>query len=236
MKTLAWLIVIALLPVAVGIAQNASDRTGRITGSYQIYTPEKQIQTDEYEVVVGVKAVDKLKMTGSKDEQKIEIGTNQKNPAANYYEKFLNGASEQRAAIEKDYIWFYERDAKVGALTIDPYLTFFDPTAYAGYTVIMKAYDVAKGGNQSFSVIVPGLQDYCVVEVERHGSDAMTVNGKVFTALHYHFILGKREAVNIWVDQERIIAMQLTVKGLYVVDASYPDLLKEVKRVVTKSS
>jgi len=216
-------------------AQSGAGFPKHMSGVYNIYAAEKRIQTDDYEVSGIEKAVDVLKMLDAKIVQRIEITVNKQNPAASSYGKTLDGIPDLHASVEKDYIWFYEKEAKVGALTIDPYLMFFDPTAYAGYTILVRSYNAAKGGSQTFPVIIPALQDYCEIEIERHGSDAFTVNAKPVTAAHYRMTLGKRETVNLWVDADRVIAIQLSVKGMTIVDAGYPDLLKEVRRVMSKS-
>jgi hypothetical protein len=220
---------------ATGLAQSGAGAPKHISGVYHIYSGEKRIQTDSYEVNGTERAVDVLKTPDDQSEQRIETALTMKGPDVIPYQKTLNGAPTMHASLDKDYIWFYEGEAKVGALTIDPYLMFFDPAAYAAYTILARSYNAAKGGSQKFPVIVPALQDYSEVEIERHGSDAFSINAKSLTAAHYRMIVGKRETVNLWVDADRVIAIQLSVKGLTIVDAAYPDLLKEVRRVMSRS-
>jgi len=218
---------------ATGFAQSGGSR--RIEGVYHIYTAEKRIQTDEYEVSGTEKAVDVLTTLDDKSEQRIETALTRRDAEAIPYQKRLNGFPAMRASLEKDYIWFYEGEAKVGALTIDPYLMFFDPAAYAAYTILVRSYNAPKGGSQKFPVIVPALQDYCEIELERHGSDAFTLSEKSVSAAHYKMTIGKREAVNLWADGDRVIAIHLSAKGLTVVDTAYPELLREVRRTMSRS-
>ena len=218
------------------IVQTASGGDKQLSGKYLIYAADKQIQTDAYQVSPDGVSLDIIKSAGSDDVRKIEISTNAKNPLSDYYRESVNGVQKSSAAVEKDYIWFYEGEAKMGALAIEPDIRFFDPTAFANFTMLMRKFLADGNTSEAISVVVPALQDYCEIELQRHGSDAMTAGEKSFTAAHYRMTLGKREVVNFWVDGERIIGIHMASKGVIAVDEAYPNLLKEVKQAMGKSS
>lgn len=227
------IIVVVVILCGAALLPQVADSQQRLTGSYLVYAAEKQIQTDKYEISPGENVTDDFKIQGTDEHRRIETGL--KSGIGGYYQKILNGVPEMRASVDKDLISFYEHEAMVGALPVEQYVMFFDPTAYGHYGALLKYYDAAAGGKQLFTVVVPALQDYCQVEVERHGSDVMNTNGKSLNAAHYRMVLGKKESANVWTDQRRVIALHLPTKGLFVVDASYTDMLKEIKRVVSKS-
>lgn len=211
-----------------------AQRTKPFTCTYRMFAGEKLVLADEVNYEPGARASDRMTAAEKKEERTMELVY--KDGSAWSFEQQLNGLPELRMSREKDLVSFYEREAMVGALPADDHLIALEIAAPGEYPFLLQAYDARKGGRQSFDVIVPSLQDFIRMDVEAHGTDAVEIKGRTMEAAHYRIAIGKREVVNLWASQGRVIGMFLATKGVYIVDADEGTLKEQLKKLVNKAS
>ena len=206
----------------------------KISGSYNIYTKDAIVQTDKYEVIPGKSYIDEIKGTAKEDttqryETKLEN---------NQFLTMTQTASDlivTSIKFNNNVYSFYEKTAMVGALPDENRSPVFEAASYSHFNYLLGLYDPTKGAKQVFSVIIPSLQDFINVEIEKHGTDAFKIGEQTVTANHYRFAIGKkRETVNLWVDNNKVIAVYLASSNKYIIDAGYPQLYERVKQVINR--
>jgi hypothetical protein len=207
----------------------------KFKGNYLIYSGDRLTDNDEYEVVTGREYNDDIRsVSGDRKEQEHELvyGEGQ----FQYYRYTLNGASDVRVTAEKDILTFYDSTAMVGALPIAGPVIVGDPAVYTHYAMLLGVYDEQKGGKQALDVVVPSLQDFIPIEIERHGSDGIKLSDRNIEAVHYRIVLGKKkDVVNAWVDGKHVIGLYFVSKNRYVVDAGYDNLYERIKQIVNRA-
>jgi hypothetical protein len=78
-------------------------------------------------------------------------------------------------------------------------------------------------------------QDLINVEMEQHGTDGFTIGEQTLTATHYRMAVGKkRETVNLWVENNRVIAIYTASNNRFIIDDAFPQLYDRVKQVINK--
>ncbi len=234
MKYAVASIIAMVLVTAFTVIRTAAQEPRAFTCTYRVFAGEKEILSDQVEFEPDARGVDLMKAAGTKEERSMEVVY--KDGSARSFDQKLGGLPELRMSREKELVTFYEREAMVGALPVDNHLIVVELTAPGEYPFLLSAYEGKKGGRQSFNVIVPSLQDFVQFEVERHGSDLVAFKGKNIDAVHYRIAVGKREVVNLWAFQGRVIGMFLAAKGIYIVDAGEGTLRDQIKKLVNKAS
>lgn len=224
---------VTLLVTAFTLAQPAVQEQKTIRGVYNVFCGEKQVQTDQFEYNVGDKSRDEVTIAEGKEGQRYDVGYDRN--GAQYFHMSVNGISKMRATLEGDIISFHEGEAMVGALPAETHLMMIEPAAYSEFAFLLNAYDLIKGGKQQFQVIIPSQQDFVNMDVEKHGWDNLTLDGKSIMAVHYRIAIGKKEAANLWTDRERIVSLYFASKSFYVIDGAYPTLYDQVKKIVNKA-
>jgi hypothetical protein len=105
-----------------------------------------------------------------------------------------------------------------------------EPNAYGEYAFLLARYNTAKGGEQTFRVLVPSQQRIVSVSVERHGSDRFQCGEVVIDAMHFKVTLEKKELVHVWSLRDgKVIALHIPSKGLCIVDEAYENLHSNVR-------
>jgi hypothetical protein len=108
-----------------------------------------------------------------------------------------------------------------------------EPNAYGEYAFLLARYNIAKGGEQTFRVLVPSQQRIMPVAVERHGSDRFQCGAVVIDAVHHKVTLEKKELVHVWSLRDgKVIALRIPSKGFCVVDEAYENLHSNVRALV----
>ena len=222
--------VLAMLFVSTGgvLAQE------KFSGTYAVYGKDVIVKTDKYEIEPGKSYIDEIKGTAEND-------------TAQRYETILENnkfvSMEQRAGdiiatairFKNNVFSFYEKTAMVGALPDENRSPVFDGSVYSHYALLLGLFDQSGGSKQTISVVIPALQDFINVEIEKHGSDVFKLGEQTVTANHYRFAIGKkRETVNLWADSNKVIAVYLASKNTFVIDGGYPGLYDRVKQLINR--
>ena len=235
MKNVLWIFPMMVFTAVVVLTPRTyaqSQKPSIVT--YQVYTADNITQSDKCEYIPGERVTDEITSLASKDQRKMELL--ERNGSALSYEQTLNGLPELRVTLDNTLLSFYEHEAMVGALAAEDKLIIFEPTAFGEYRSLLNAYNTSKGGKQRVNVVIPSLQDYVPVDIERHGTDALSLNGVSMDALHYRIAVGKKELGNVWVDQTgSIVGMYLANKELTIVDISYEHFREQIKKIVNRA-
>jgi hypothetical protein len=110
------------------------------------------------------------------------------------------------------------------------------PAVCLNYALLVSFYDRRKSGRQTLAVMIPALQVLINVEMEQHGTDGFTIGEQTLTATHYRMAVGKkRETVNLWVENNRVIAIYTASNNRFIIDDAFPQLFDRVKQVINKA-
>ena len=235
MKSFTQLVGMFCLAVLSLVVTTSVRGQEKISASYSIYVKDAVIQTDKYEISPGKSYADEIKgvaagETDARFELKLE------NSRFLSLEKTVNGIIESSIKYNNNVFAFYEKTAMVGALPDEGSSPVFESSAYSHFAFLVSIYDQAKGGKQSFSVVIPALQDFINIEIERHGTDPFKIGEQNLTATHYRMAIGKkRETANLWVDNNKVIAIYLASNNRFVIDNGYPQLYDRVKQVINRA-
>jgi len=227
---------IAVIAICIlSLAATAVKGQEKNSGSYSIYTKENIIQTDTFEIIPGTSYVDEIKgVSAGETDRRFELLL--ENGRFQSLEKKVNGIVETSVKLEKGVFSFYEKTAMVAAVPDENNSPVFEAAAYSNYALLANFYDRRKGGKQTLAVMIPALQDLINVEMEQHGTDGFTVGEQTLTATHYRMAVGKkRETVNLWVENNRVIAIYTASNNRFIIDNAFPQLYDRVKQVINKA-
>ncbi len=225
----------AIAAVLLVLPPGSPQERPEVKGTFIVYAADKRIETDRYEIIPGSRVVDEITIEATGGERKIE--TRIVNGSSVSYTQTLNGKPEYSAVLENGVITFREGEAEamVGALPVEGRVTMFEPTAFAEMALVFDRYDAGRDGKQVVESVIPSLQDLIRVEVERHGTDAVTAGGSPAELVHHRVAIGKREVINVWSRHGRVAGMYFASKGMYVIDGENPQMREQIRKLVNKA-
>ena len=232
MKTLAdvlgWFAILILL---AGLATAAAQE--KVSGTYAVYSNGSIVATDDYTSIAGKRYSDEIRA----DTQKISIDLRYEDGVLDRFERLVNSMPGSSIKLNKIMLSFYEGTGMVGVLSNEEKFPVFEPSSYAEYAMFPgMLYDQAKGGKQSTQVVIPSLEDFLPVEIERHGSDPFAVGTTTINGAHYRVALGKKkETVNLWMDGDRMMAAYLAAGNKFIIDTRYDHLYDRVKQLINRA-
>jgi len=235
MKQMICCVAAIMLVMCIVLGSSKVRSQEKISGQYIVYSSNQEIERDEYQIVTGKKYADDVRAVISENERR-EYELVYKDDAFQYYREDLNGVTKYRATMESDILTFYDQLAMIGALPVEGKVTVFEPSVYSHYAQLVHGYNQREAGKQPKDVIVPSMQDFILVEVERHGSDVLKLSNKTIDAAHYRVVFGKKkEAVNLWFDGDKMIGMYFASKNKTVVDDGYEQLYNHLKQIINRA-
>jgi hypothetical protein len=224
---------LSVMSLAMGTTMTLSQET--LQGQYIVYASNQASEQDDYQIVPGKKYVDDVRMIPD-DNQRSEYELVYRDDAFQYFLEERNGLTKSRVTLENDILTFYDQLAMIGALPVEGNVIVFDPGVYTHYAYLVHTYNQQDGGKQIKDVVVPAMQDFVSVEVERHGSDAVKLPDKAIDAAHYRIVFGKKkELVSVWFDGDRMIGMYFASKNKIVVDNGYNQLYDRLKQIINRA-
>ncbi|MFI5253619.1 MAG: hypothetical protein ACHQQQ_14450 [Bacteroidota bacterium] len=235
MKSFTRVLVIACFTISLFPGLNKLIGQEKITGVYSVFAKDKVIQTDSYEITPGKTYIDDMKgIAGGESDRRYEMTLD--NNKFQSMEKKVAGIVVSSIKYSAKMFSFYDNDAMSGMLADETNPPVFEAAAFSHYALLVDLYQKTGDGKQTVSVVIPALQDLINVEIERHGSDAFNIGEQSLTATHYRFAIGKkRETVNLWTDNHKVIAIYLASNDRFVVDNSYPNLYESIKKVINRA-
>ncbi|TAK54284.1 MAG: hypothetical protein EPO24_13255 [Bacteroidetes bacterium] len=232
MKTFIYHSVVAIVFLTLTSVQSRGQES--IEATYLVFNSDQQIETDEIEVVQGERYSDDIRSVGANQERRV-ARLQYENGTLESYEQTINGFPSARASNDLKFLKLYEKEALVGMFPVEETILFLDPNMYSQYSFIIHVFEKMKKDKARLNVCVPQMQDFVYVDIERHGTDVITVGAKTITASHVRLAIAKKEVVNCWLDGERIIGMYLATKNLFVADAGYEKLYESLKRIINRA-
>ena len=234
MRKLAYILAITCCGVLASRAQESVKGARKLVGAYTVYVNDKQVETDAFEVVRWSECTDQKTPTDP-TQPKRRIEMKYEDGKLHSYTIAADGLPESRLEVQETTVRFFEHEALKGDVDLEEFVLVFEPTVFAHYALLVHAYQNSPGGKQTFNVLIPSQQDFLKIEVERHGSDAIRLGERDLTLAHYKVAIGRRESVNLWMDGDKLIAIHMTNKNLFAVDAGYDNLFTQIKMVAKRA-
>ena len=232
MKTLIYLfvVVVVFLPLPSAICRGQET----IEGTYVVFSKDQKIETDKIKVVPGEEYNDDIRSAGADAQHQVAKLVYQGGTLVSY-ERTSNDSSITKATADDKFLKLLDREQLVGMFAIDEKIYLLDPNMYSQYAFLLRVFDELKKDKARLNVCVPQVGDFMYVDVERHGTDEIKVGDNTITLNHYKFYIGKKETVNCWVVDGKIIGIYMAIKGVYATDASYDKLYESLKKIINRA-
>ena len=232
MKASALVVIACLVVLSTSFAQTKGEAKGtdeRVMQTFAVFSGEQKIETDFVLRVRWLQGVDIV--TSFTDGMKVSrMDVVYEDNQFKFFKLARENKEELTVKVRRDSFVVSHVTKGTSTLPRRGDEVILEPTAYGEYVFLLNRYNAAKGGKQTFQVLVPSRLAFLSAEVERHGSDTLRCGETVVNALHYRMVLEKKELIHLWSTREgKVIAFHIPSKGVCVVDEEYENLHQNIR-------
>jgi hypothetical protein len=228
MKTLGLVMLACLMVISSSLAQTKGTDE-RIMQTFAVMLGEQKISTDFALRVRWLQGVDII--TSISDGMKItRMDVVYEDDQFKFFKLARENKEELTVKTKRDSFVVSHVTKGTSTLPRRGDEIILEPGAYGEYAFLIHRYNAAKGGKQTFPILVPSRSAFTSAEVERHGSDTLRCGAILISAPHYRTVLEKKELVHLWSTPEgKVIAFHIPSKGVCVVDEEYESLHQNIR-------